>query len=95
MWSGTTPALVLLDVLSKAGWQHGQAPEEHTLGSPKRLRLGEMVTSKATSAAWSFLEDLVLRGLRALRPGQPPKYYACVLRSPLPGEAPLGLGAAA
>jgi len=73
IWSGTAPALVLLDVLNEAGWQHGQPPEEHTLVSPKRLRLGEMVTSKAYLSCLVLLEDLVLRGLRALRPGQPPK----------------------
>ena len=65
------------------------------VGFPKRLRLGDVVTSTAFRSCVVLLEDLVLRGLRALRPGQPPKYYVCVLRSPLPGEVPLGVGAAA
>ena len=72
----------------------GRRQMGHTLGSPTRFRRGEMVTSKAYLSCLVLLQDLVLHGLRALRLGQPPKCYACVLRSPLPGEVPLGSGAA-
>ena len=87
------PLLVIVDALLQRGWSVGDAPENHTMETPKLFGDGATVTMKRRFYLHCclLLPELTQRGLQNLPSGECEPYYKVLLRSKRPAEVPRGM----
>ena len=84
-----TLAVVLLELLGKAGWSLGAAPAMHTGETPLHFHVKDPIEKKAYLRCLVGLPELLRRGLCQLPSSGLATYYMCVLAAREPAGVPL------